>query len=523
MKFINRFSILILLVIKIVFSEIYGLQKIPSKIKSLRVKRRTLDYDKEDSFLEEVYGDSYDLYYYYATLYLGPKKIPQTYILDTGSPTTTSPCSQCNSCGKHLNKPYELNDSSKIIKCYSDACNLVPSSTCSNNQCGFSIHYSEGSRLAGFFNMQEVYFERINKIPNITTQSFTIPIGCTTTETHLFVSQKADGIMGLNNSGKSFVSLLFKSKAISKDLFTICFGQNDGYFSIGEIDTTFHKTKIEYIPLVDGGSNFFVNINYMKVGDKIVSTKKYKGFLDSGTTISYFPKDIYKSIINEFESICDKYNKKCGIFKNMVNVGYCGFFDSIEDKEKALNEYWPNITIAFEGHTYVLTPKDYYYDYTENKIGACLGFEGEWALKITLGGTFMHGHDIIFDKGNQRIGFAVADCNRRRLNSDKNERNTLNENENQNENQNDINIDNKDFVPTENKNNKFYDFIKNNKILVCVLVILCFLCILIIMILVFLALKKCNFRRRYHPQLDESIASKKRDVRTIEVKTDNKG
>jgi hypothetical protein len=61
MKFINRFPIFILLVIKIVFSEIYELQKIPSKIKSLRVKRRTLDYEKEDSFLEEVYGDSFIL------------------------------------------------------------------------------------------------------------------------------------------------------------------------------------------------------------------------------------------------------------------------------------------------------------------------------------------------------------------------------------------------------------------------------------------------------------------------------
>ena len=36
----------------------------------------------------------------------------------------------------------------------------------------------------------------------------------------------------------------------------------------------------------------------------------------------------------------------------------------------------------------------------------------KYTSRITLGGTFMNNHDIIFDKDNQRIGFAAADCNR---------------------------------------------------------------------------------------------------------------
>ena len=36
----------------------------------------------------------------------------------------TSPCSKCNTCGKHLNKPYEINDDSKIIDSYTDECSL---------------------------------------------------------------------------------------------------------------------------------------------------------------------------------------------------------------------------------------------------------------------------------------------------------------------------------------------------------------------------------------------------------------
>ena len=83
-----------------IFSEVFQLKKLHANMKSLRIRRRTLE--KEDTFLENVYGDSSDLNYYYATLYLGKKKIPQTYILDTGSPTTTSPCNKCESCGKSI-------------------------------------------------------------------------------------------------------------------------------------------------------------------------------------------------------------------------------------------------------------------------------------------------------------------------------------------------------------------------------------------------------------------------------------
>ena len=507
MKYKQIFFIYILLSIKIILSNIYQLKKIPSKIKSLHRKHRLLDNNKEDSFLEYAHGDSYDLNYYYATLYLGPKKIPQTYIIDTGSPTTTSPCNKCKTCGEHINKPYEISDSN-IIKCYTNQCNSVQSNTCrNNNQCSFSISYSEGSSLEGIFSMQEVYFEQINKAPNITTKSFIIPIGCTTKETHLFKTQLADGILGLNNSGKSFISILYNNEIISKNLFSICFGQSDGYFSIGEIDTTYHKTNIEYVPLIEGGNNFYININKIQIGDKIININ-YKGFIDSGTTISYFPKDIYKSIINEFNSFCKQKGKKCGKLKQESELGYCGFFKSNKEKLKAIEEYWPNITLHLEGHNYVLTPSDYYFDYNDNDdIGACLGFEGENTNIITIGGTLMHGHDIIFDRENKQIGFSAADCNRRKSNNiDKKTKNDI-INIDENSNKEKIVIENndnkesiKDNIKDKNKENKL---IKNEKILLYIILLFSFLFIGLIFFIIITSLRKCLCKRNHQVHIDE--------------------
>jgi len=485
------FFVISLLSINNALSKIYPLKKVSTNLKTLHRKRRTSG--KEDSFLENVYGDSHTLYYYYATLYLGKKKIPQTYILDTGSPTTTSPCNKCRSCGKHLNSPYELDNDSDIIKCYTDTCSLVPSSVCLDHKCGFSISYSEGSHLEGFFTMQEIHLEMIDKTPNISTNSFKIPIGCTTKETHLFTTQLADGIMGLNNGAKSFVTLLFNQNIISKNLFTICFGQNDGYFSIGEIDKSFHKSKIEYVPLYPGETNFYVHLTQIKIGEEAIPIHNYRGFIDSGTTISYFPSEIYNSIINTFNSICNNIpDNKCGKFKNIPGLGYCGVFKTTEDKEKALEEYWPNITLYLNGHNYTLRGIDYSYEYNEKeKKGACLGFDGERTSKITLGGTFMHNHDIIFDKDNQRIGFAKADCNRGNFKGNNINKNSKKKNDNKNEVIFENNLD---------KNRKSFNNFVFNLILLLLMIIFSFIIIIYIK-------NHCKQRnnQRYYPQIDHPL------------------
>ena len=504
MKYKQNF-LLILFIFQItqIHSEIYPLKKLSTKLKTLHRSHRILSPEEDPYYLEQAYGDSYNLNYYYTTLYFGPKKMPQTFILDTGSPTTTSPCSKCNSCGKHLNKPYEFLDDSKIIKCKTNECNLL-NSVCSSGPCTFSISYSEGSSLSGFFNLQEIYLENINNSPSISSQSLTIPIGCTTRETHLFVTQLADGIMGLNNSGKSFVSILFKNKAIKKEIFSICLGQNDGYFSVGDIDTAYHKHKVIFVPLMWGHNNFNIKLFNMQVGDDIISTENYHIFVDSGTTISYFPREIFKNMINNFNKYCKKSGNKCGKFEDVKNIGYCMMFNSQQERYISLNNYWPNITLFLEGYNYTLTPNDYYFEYNEKeKIGACFGFEGESCSKITLGGTFMHGHDIIFDKENQMMGFAEADCNRGQIKK---------------------NISIISNINNNNDNDTLIKVVENEKFLYGIIIV-SGLIVICLIILVSLVISKKYKLRKYNAQVDESNEAKKNkdnvNNNVLEIKNQN--
>ena len=406
MKFL--FCILFINFVDKSISFIYRVKSLNNLQKSLRM------LSKDELFLQNVHGDTHFLNYYYTTLYLGINKTPQVYILDTGSSITTSPCDKCISCGEHLNPKYKLENESKIISCNDAKCKIASNSRCMKNKCSFSVSYAEGSKLSGFYINQDVYFETMNLEKNISDKSYNIPLGCTTTETHLFKTQLADGIMGLNNNEHSFVGMLYKLGIIKKNIFSLCFEIDGGYFSIGEVYNEYHySNEIKYTNLINKNSgNYNINFKYLKIGDSKVDFNG-NAFIDSGTTITYFPMLKFNEIMKIILDKC-KISKKCGNLRKIQPMGYCAKANNITEIEKIVNEGWGNMTIGFDGFEFSWIPKHYYFIYNtkEDGLNVCLGFNGDERTSILLGTTFMHGYDFIFDKDKNRLGMVRSDCNR---------------------------------------------------------------------------------------------------------------
>ena len=381
--------------------------------------------------LQTVYSDSFSKNFYYTTLYIGDNKVRQTYIIDTGSSLMSSPCSPCPDCGQHKNAYYyDINRFHKPLKCKSKICNLVPATNCEGKRsifsksCSFKINRDSGDGIIGYYLKDIVYFETDRKYHANPHQrkiyrSYALPIGCTTGEQGKYKELKTDGIMGMNNSPKSFISLLYHLKVINQDVFTLCFGLRGGYMSLGEVDKTFHKsTTIEYAPLLNSQMFYFVKLNSLKIGDSpnVIKTSLIAS-IDTGNTISYFPSIIFKKITQQFKLFCDKEGGKCGNFTYDQELGYCAIFHERESLFKTIFQYWPNITLSFGDSEYVWRPINYYYYHLKN-IGerkACLGFHFHSSEKVILGSNFIHGHDIIFDRKNQRLGFVPSDCSRGNL------------------------------------------------------------------------------------------------------------
>ena len=403
--------------------------------------------------LQTVYSDSFSKNYYYTTLYVGDKKVKQTYLLDTGSAIMSSPCSPCTECGSHKNSYfYDFSHYHKPLQCNNKICNLVPANNCysksgknlNKNSCSFNynkksldekkntnpdvikgyylrdIVYLETNQIKSnkqpykFFNNKRINFDR-NK--RTVFRSYALPIGCTNAEYGEYRNLKTDGIMGLNNSPKSFISVLYNLKIIPENKFSLCFGLYGGYMSLGEIESAFHKRDyIEYVHFVNEKNNFDYLINI-----KGISLDKKSNFvsgthiasIESSQTKTYFPELIYKSIIKEFDAYCSKKkNATCGKF-NFYPEGYCAVYPNRVTLFKSMYSNWPNITLHLEDFDYVWNPIHYYY-YSYNNVEhkACLGFAGHKSQKIILGTNFFHGHDIIFDRTNKRLGIVPADCSR---------------------------------------------------------------------------------------------------------------
>ena len=384
--------------------------------------------------LQTLYSDSYSNNYYYTTLYIGPSKIKQTYLIDTTNAILSSPCGTCEDCGKHKKNYYDhLNKKAyKPLKCSSKICNLVPASGCTISKeekkkknldhltCSFYSKKSNGDGLKGNYLSNIVYFEEDKALTSNKKvyRSYALPIGCTTGEFGKFKSYVSDGVMGLNNDKGSFVSVLNQLKIVNKNLFSLCFGLEGGYMSLGEIDKTYHSSKkINYVPLLQSTNLYSFNVYGFQVGKKKKEKYKVTAHIDSTKPFSYFPNKMFKTIYNQISELCkDKKGKNiCGKFQYDSQLGYCVSYASRESLFKSVNGFWPNITLYLQNGTeyFVRGINYHYYYFNGNDRKACLGFKSTEKDFITIGTNFMHGKDIIFNKDHQTLGFVNADCSAR--------------------------------------------------------------------------------------------------------------
>ncbi|RLN91984.1 hypothetical protein BBJ28_00006818 [Nothophytophthora sp. Chile5] len=321
------------------------------------------------------------------------------------------PCSGCDGCGDHTDQPFQADNSSTLVHVTCASETFFECKDCAENTatCGISQAYMEGSSWKASVVEDVVYLGGDASFTDETLRNqygTHFQFGCQRSETGLFITQVADGIMGLSNSDDHIVAKLYRENKIPSNLFALCFSDLGGSMALGQPNKIAHRGEISYAKVIsDRSSSHFYNVRMkdIRIGGKSIEadeTAYTRGhfIVDSGTTDSYLPR----ALKNEFQKV---FEEVAGHAYEVSGAKCSGFTEA----DLATLPTIQFVMEAFDGGevTLDITPDQYLL----HSDGAFCGniFLSEHAGGV-IGANIMMNRDVIFDGGNQRVGFVDADC-----------------------------------------------------------------------------------------------------------------
>ena len=170
---------------------------------------------------------------HFSIIWVGtPTPQRKTVIVDTGSHYTAFPCSGCQSCGApHHTDPYfrpENSDTFHQLQCSECQDGVV----CDEGKCKFTQAYTEGSSWEAVQVVDRFYCGGTDVLDSVnpSDQKYAINFmfGCQASMTGLFITQLADGIMGMSAHPATLPKRLYDERKIEHKMFALCYRRELG-------------------------------------------------------------------------------------------------------------------------------------------------------------------------------------------------------------------------------------------------------------------------------------------------------
>ncbi|KAM7516317.1 hypothetical protein LguiA_005900 [Lonicera macranthoides] len=335
-------------------------------------------------------------------------------IADTGSDLTWTQCQPCTKCFKQKSTLFDPRNSStyKNITCNSRTCKAFQSSSCGphTNFCQYGYLYADFSFTFGNLAVDSFTFRSTSGHPVSTSN---IVFGCGHHNGRF--QNYTSGIIGL---GRGPFSIINQLKGLTKGKFSYClvplshegskpskinFGRNAVVSGTGVVSTPL-RTKFKSQSTI-----YYVHLERITVGDR---TFEYKGsssssvdagkedvkanfIIDSGTTLTYIPNEMY----NHLESKVKESVSEEPIKYSFLRLCY--------KKVEGWDRNVPNVTFHFTGADVDLPPS---VTFLEMKKGlACLMILPDNEFP-TLGSLSQVNLLVGYDLVKKRVSFKRADC-----------------------------------------------------------------------------------------------------------------
>ncbi|CAK4079279.1 unnamed protein product [Aphanomyces euteiches] len=352
---------------------------------------------------------------HFTWVYAGTPPQRASVIVDTGSHLMAFPCAGCDGCGKHTDPPFDVSKSSTLVY---PTCSSKPPFACGNcgakDQCSISQSYTEGSSWQAVVVEDFVWLgDAVDHPVRHFNESYStrFMFGCQTHETGLFVSQVADGILGVANGKTNLVRKLYEEKKIESNSFALCFTAHGGTMAIGTLSTSHHEGDLQFAAATSMQNGWYgVTVTEIRFGSKILpvdlshANSGHHVIVDSGTTDSYLPSAFADAWASLFLSVTGKQ------YESSNCAGY-----SEEEIAKMPPLEIEMLSATSGQHVVFSVPASQIFSPDGKHCGGLFFTEASGGV---IGANFMINHDFVFDPDQKRVGFVPAKCEYRGIDNE---------------------------------------------------------------------------------------------------------
>uniref|UniRef100_A0A8R7QZG9 Peptidase A1 domain-containing protein n=2 Tax=Triticum urartu TaxID=4572 RepID=A0A8R7QZG9_TRIUA len=360
---------------------------------------------------------------YYTSVNIGNPARPYFLDIDTGSALTwiqcDAPCTNCTKGPHPLYKPAKENIvPPKDSHCQELQGNQNYCDTC--KQCDYEIAYADRSSSAGVLardNMRLITADGER-------ENMDFVFGCAHDQQGKLLDSPAstDGILGLSNGAMSLPTQLAKQGIIS-NVFGHCIAtdpSSSGYMFLG--DDYVPRWGMTWVPVRNGPEDVYSTIvQKVNYGGQELNVREQAGKLtqvifDSGSSYTYFPHEIYTSLIASLEAVSPGFVHD----KSDQTLPFCmkpnfpvRSVDDVKQLFKPLLLHFSKAWLVIP-RTFAISPENYLI--ISDKGNVCLGVldgtEIGHSSTIVIGDVSLRGKLVAYDNDENQIGWAQSDCSR---------------------------------------------------------------------------------------------------------------
>ncbi|KAE8774266.1 Aspartic proteinase Asp1 [Hordeum vulgare] len=360
---------------------------------------------------------------YYTSINIGNPARPYFLDVDTGSALTwiqcDAPCTNCTKGPHPLYKPAKEN----IVPPRDSHCQELQGNqnycdTC--KQCDYEIAYADRSSSAGVLardNMELITADGER-------ENMDLVFGCAHDQQGKLLGSPAssDGILGLSNGAMSLPTQLAKQGIIS-NVFGHCIATDpsgSGYMFLG--DDYVPRWGMTWVPVRNGPEDVYSTVvQKVNYGGQELNVREQAGKLtqvifDSGSSYTYFPHEIYTSLITSLEAVSPGFVRD----ESDQTLPFCmkpnfpvRSVDDVKQLHKPLLLHFSKTWLVIP-RTFEISPENYLI--ISDKGNVCLGVldgtEIGHSSTIVIGDVSLRGKLVAYDNDANQIGWTQSDCAR---------------------------------------------------------------------------------------------------------------